>query len=219
MFLSKFASLPPRKRMGILAIILGILAIFADSPYNKVTANVNLKDLAINSSKDVDRVKIEDLADWLIKGKMDYRLIDLRREEDFLKYNIPSSENITIENLLAKDLQRNDKILLYSDDDFSSSQAWFLLKSSSFKSVSVLKGGLDKWKSNILFPACNCNENPSTAQLHKHNKLAEVSKFFGGKIQTERISDTKNNFEMPELAAPVKVTLKRAKGKKKREGC
>ena len=36
-----------------------------------------------------------------------------------------------------------------------------------------------------IVPSLTCGESPSTEQKHKHNKLAEVSKFFGGKIQTD----------------------------------
>ena len=47
MILKTFADYPPRKRMGILAIILGVLAVFAGSPYQRATAKVNIKEIAM----------------------------------------------------------------------------------------------------------------------------------------------------------------------------
>ena len=141
----------------------------------------------------------------------------LRKSEEFAKYNIPSSENIQVDQILKSDLARNNNILLYSDNDFETAQAWFLLKANNYKGVSVLKGGLKTWQENILFPTCSCDPIPTKEQQHKHNKLAEVSKYFGGKIQTDSVVDSKK-IAMPEIEAPT-ITLKKAKGKKKREGC
>ena len=219
MYLSKFANLAPRKRMGILAIFLGVLAVFADDPYDKSKTSVNTKELSLFSVDEINNITVEDLADAIIKSKIDFRLVDLRKPSEFAKYYIPSSENIQVSELLTSDLQRNDNILLYSDNDFETAQAWFLLKSNNYKGVSVLKGGLKSWKENILFPACVCEPIPTTEQQHKHNKLAEVSKYFGGSLRSDSNVKTKDNMEMPEIEAPTGITLKKAKGKKKREGC
>ena len=219
MFLKKLADLPPRKRIGFLALLLGVIALFADDPYDNAATKVNLKSIALSSSKDLDKIDVMDIADWLIKGKMDYRILDLRSEEEYKKYNIPTSENVQIENLLDYNLLRNERILLYSENELIASQAWFILKAAEFKSVSILNGGLEKWKNNILFPFCTCDENPSPEQLHKHGKLSEISKFFGGALQTDVNIGDLPQMEMPDIKAPAKIILKQATGKRKREGC
>lgn len=219
MFLKTFANFPPRKRLGILAILLGVISIFADNPFEKVETKVNIKEMAMISVDDISNVKVDELADDIIKSKFNFRLIDLREENEFLKYNIPSSENIQVNSLLTSDLERNEKIILYSDNDIESAQAWFLLKSNKFRGVNILDGGLKKWQEEILFPTCDCNPVPSKAQIHKHNKIAEISKFFGGKLMSVSSNSVDKNNKMPEIKAPTKITLKKAKGKKKREGC
>ena len=219
MILQTFANYPPRKRLGLLAILLGFIAIFAGSPFDKVETKINAKQMAMISVDEITNVQVEQLADDIIKGKYHYRLIDLRKSEEFAKYNIPSSENIQVDQILKSDLARNNNILLYSDNDFETAQAWFLLKSNNFKGVSVLNGGLKSWQENILFPTCGCDPIPTKEQQHKHNKLAEVSKHFGGSMQSGSVADSKVKMAMPELDAPAGITLKKAKGKRKREGC
>ena len=49
-------------------------------------------------------------------------------------------------------LERNEKIILYSEGGIHSAQAWFLLKAMGYKSVYMLRGGLDDWKDLVLFP-------------------------------------------------------------------
>jgi rhodanese-related sulfurtransferase len=217
--LKKFANYPARKQVGILAILLGILAIFIGSPFNKTETKINNKELSLISADEISNVEVEDLADDIVKSKFDYRLVDLRNEAEFQKYNIPTSENITVEELLSSDLSRNNNIILYSDNDIEATQAWFILTANDYKGVSLLKGGLNAWQENILFPVCTCGENPTIEQKHKHAKLAEVSQYFGGKMRTEKALEAQNNMEMPEIAPPAQITLKKPKGKRKREGC
>jgi rhodanese-related sulfurtransferase len=219
MFLKNFAELPPRKRIGILAIILGIFAAFIGEPTSKAKVSVNLKEISNLSVDDIAKVDVFSLADDIIKNKYDYRLVDLRSPEEYKKYNIPTSENIPVEKLLDSDLARNEKIVLYSDNDIVSTQGWFLLKAKNYNGVYTLKGGLKSWKDKILFPQCTCGTNPSIEQKQHHAQLAELSKFFGGKMRSESVDVAQSNMEMPTLKMPATIKLKKSKGKKKREGC
>ena len=213
--LEQFVKLPIRKRVGILAIILGFAAIFAGSPYNKSTARINVKEIALTSVTDENRVDVNELADWIIKGKYDYRLVDLRDTEKYDSYNIPLSENIPIIEILDSDLMRNEKIVLYSDEETVAAQSWFLLKADNFKSVYILKGGLESWKDQVLFPTLA--SNPTKGQLVLFEKKIEVSKFFGGQPQVGGGEEIKR--ETPKLKAPPKVPVTKKRKKKSREGC
>ncbi len=219
MILKTIAEMPPRKRLGILAVILGFISMFAGSPFDNTKTSVNSKELSLISADEIGNVTVNNLADAIIKSKFDYRLIDLRKSSEFANYNIPSSENIQVEQILNFGLARNENILLYSDNDIETTQAWFLLKANNYQAVNVLKGGLNEWQSEVLFPVCSCGESPTTEQKHKHSKLVEVSEFFGGKIQTVNIGENTEKMKMPELTAPTTVILKKTTGKKKREGC
>jgi 3-mercaptopyruvate sulfurtransferase SseA len=211
-----FVSLPLRKRVGLVGILLGFIAIFAPDPYHRTTASVNTKEIAMETLPSKDQITVEELADWIIQGKMDFRLLDLRSPEKYNEYNIPTSECITVKDLPEADLDRNEKILLYSDNDLTAAQAWYLLKSMGYKSVTILKGGLEEWEKEILYPAIP--ENASPEELEKFKKKAEVAKFFGGTPQTGSEQAVVKKAH-PKPKAPAKITLKRSGKKKKREGC
>jgi rhodanese-related sulfurtransferase len=213
--LEQFVKLPIRKRVGILAIILGFLAIFAGSPYDRSTTRINVKEFALTSVTDESRVNVDELADWIIIGKYDYRLVDLRDTEKYNSYNIPGSENIPIREILDSDLMRNEKIVLYSDKETVAAQSWFILKADNFKNVYILEGGLKYWEDHVLFP--KLLSEPTKEQLALFEKKKEVSKFFGGQPQFGGEEEIKR--ETPKLKAPPKVPVTKKRKKKSREGC
>ncbi len=214
--LEQFVKLPIRKRVGILAIILGFLAIFAGSPYDRSTTRINVKEFALTSITDESRVNVDELADWIIIGKYDYRLVDLRDTEKYNSYNIPGSENIPVREILDSDLMRNEKIVLYSDEETVAAQSWFLLKADKFKHVYILEGGLKYWEDHVLFPILPAE--PTKEQLTLFEKKKEVSKFFGGQPQVGG-GEEQIKRETPKLKAPPKVTVTKKRKKKSREGC
>jgi rhodanese-related sulfurtransferase len=213
--LEQFVKLPIRKRVGILAIILGFLAIFAGSPYDRSTTRINVKEFALTSITDESRVNVDELADWIIIGKYDYRLVDLRDTEKYNSYNIPGSENIPVREILDSDLMRNEKIVLYSDKETVAAQSWFILKADNFKNVYILEGGLKYWEDHVLFPKLPAE--PTKEQLALFEKKKEVSKFFGGQPQFGGEEEIKR--ETPKLKAPPKVPVTKKRKKKSREGC
>jgi len=215
--LEQFVKLPVRKRVGILAIILGIIAIFADNPYDKSTTRINVKELATISIRENNSIDANELADWIIKGKYDFRLVDLRSNAEYEKYNIPGSENIPIRDLINSDLMRNEKIILYSDKETVAAQGWFLLNADHFKSAYILNGGLKCWEDRVLFPKLPAN--PTKEQLALFEKKKEVSKFFGGQPIIGGKDITMQTHETPKLKAPPKVTVTKKRKKKAREGC
>lgn len=211
-----FANLPVRKRVGILAVILGIIAVFLGDPYDRAKIKINLSEIALTSSEDMAKIEVKELTDWIIKGKADYRLIDLRSGEKYSEYNIPTSENILPTHILDSDLLRNEKIILYSDDDITAAKVWFILKAQNYKAVYLLKGGLNAWRNEILFPSLPSDATPKEKMEYK--KIAEVSKFFGGRPRSG-INVNTTEINLPKLKAPKKIIVKRTRGKKKREGC
>lgn len=214
-----FNKLNFNRRLALIAIALGITALIIGSPTDETKVTINPNDLALMISKGADHIDVEELADWIIKGRLDYRLLDLRDEKSFNEYHIPTAENVPLEELMNYPIERNEKIILYSDGGIHSSQAWFLLKSKGYKSAYFIIGGLDEWKDKILFPAAPTDS--TTESVAQFNKMKEISKFFGGS-PIESASNTSENLTKPALTmpkiqttAPVGVTTK----KKKKEGC
>ena len=204
------------KKLAIIAIVLGLLATFTGTPYSGSTIKVNTKDLALSTVNNSDKIKVLELADWIIKGKSDYTLVDLREEKDFNEYFIPTAYNIPMETLTESGLLRNQKIILYCNDDLRAAQAWFILKSNNYKGVYILDGGLDRWKSEVLFPKLSADA--SKEQIAEFEKIKEISKFFGGVPQTGADDTMDKKIDLPTPQITTQPTITKPK-KKKREGC
>ena len=211
-----FNELSTPKKLALVAIILGLIAVFAGSPYAGWTITVNAKDIALTTVNNSDKVDVLELADWIIKGKSDYTLVDLRNEKEFSEYFIPTAYNIPLETLPQAGLLRNQKIIFYADDNLEAAQAWFILKSNDYKGVYILDGGMDKWKDEVLFPRLAVNANAD--EIAQFERRKEISKFFGGVPQTDSTKVTENKIKLPtpEITSQPNITKPK---KKKREGC
>lgn len=216
-----FEKLTIAQRLAIVAILLGFIAFVIGNPTDKNKITVNAKGLSLSAIQSKDRINSLTLADWLIKEQSDFTLVDLRSEKEFNEYNIPTSVNIPIEELLNSDLMRNQKIILYGNDDITSAQAWFILKSANYKAVYILNGGLNAWKNEILFPKLDANANEE--QKAEFEKVKQVSLHFGGTPQIISVTTTTSVVQQsqpvstPKIQAPVGVS--KPAGKKKKEGC
>ena len=161
---------------------------------------------------------LKNIADF--KNKVEVKIVDLRTEKEFTNYTIPGSVNVPIENLLTSDLKRNQKILLFGNDDVSAAQAWFILKSSDYKGVYILNGGLNSWKNEILYPKRSANLTPEDSI--KFEKIKQVSLHFGGSPQIQ-MPGSISNIEVTSAPTGVpnlpKVTIPAGTTKKKKEGC
>lgn len=207
-------------KLAFIAIFLGVVAFIISNPFDNVNAKINAKDLAVMVQNEVDHVNVEDLADWIIKGKSDYRLIDLRTEKEFNEYNIPGSENIPITNLLDGELTRNEKIVLYSEGGIHSAQAWFLLKAKEYKNVYMLRGGLEEWKDKILFP--KLASSATEEEKARFEISSAISRYFGGAPQVVTGNEITLSVAHPKPAPQIQAPQGSSSGsvkKKKREGC
>lgn len=207
------------KKLALTAVALGFVAIFAGNINDNFERTVNTKELALVSGRNADKISVYQLSDKLVKGDADFRLIDLRSEAAFNEYHIPEAENIPAENLMNSGLLRNEKIILYSDDELNAAQAWFLLRANEYNSSYILSGGLKEWNEKILFPAA---PSDSTAEsLAQFEKIAGVSRFFGGQPQSASLtgSTDKAMIQKPKLQMPVQKKAAGPVGKKKKEGC
>lgn len=207
------------QRFAAIAFVLGALAVVAGDPYQGHTATIDAKELSIIVQKEVDHVAPLELADWIIQGRSDYRLIDLRPGKEFSMYAIPGAESVPVASLIEYGLLKNEKIILYSEGGIHSAQAWMLLRSLGYKGVYLLRGGLEGWNDEVLFPTLA--DNADAATRINFAKTAEVSKYFGG---SPRTGDTQATAARPAIVAP-KIDAPTAAApaggakKKKKEGC
>jgi rhodanese-related sulfurtransferase len=222
-----FSELDLKFKLALIAVLLGIVALFAGDPYGGTTIKVNTKDIALSTVKNSDKINPTDLADWIIQGKADYILVDLRSPEKFSEYTLPDAENIPLVELPNSDLLRNQEIILFSDDEVQAVQGWFILKAKNYKSVYFLEGGLNAWKDKVVYPKVPAN--PSKEEVAKLEKMRVVAQYFGGDLVTSSSTEeTKTEIKLPSSGSSVipqttkpqtgggKVTSPK---KKKREGC
>ena len=211
--------LTPVRALALGLAAVGLLAAFAGDPYRGSHTTIDTKDLAMHVGRGADLIEPVQLADWIIRGQNDFRLVDLRGDKDYAAYHIPSAQNFTLAALTDDFAAHNEKIILYSDDSLEASKAWFLLEAQGFKSVYVLSGGLQGWKDFVLFPM-----KPNGATDMAFERQAQVAKFFGGAPQTANNSPAAATTEtLPKLAPPplpaVPAGNSAVAPRKRKEGC
>jgi rhodanese-related sulfurtransferase len=207
-----FANWSREARLAALAFVLGLVAVTGD-PYGGGAVTINAQELATIVEQEIDHVTVQELADWIIRKKTDFRLIDVRDPESFEAYYIPGAENVPVGRLPDYPLERNETIVIYSDGGMHSAQAWFLLRAKGYAGAKILLYGLEEWKDRILFPALP--ESPAPDQLADVRRAREISAFFGGQPRTGGTESVA--FTMPKVDAPAGGPAPAAR--KRKEGC
>jgi rhodanese-related sulfurtransferase len=217
--------LPLSGRLALLAAVLAVGALLIGRPTTGTSVRIEARDLARMVEGEMDHVTPEELADWLIAGRQDFRLIDLRPEGDYLAYHVPGAERIPITALPDADLPRNEKIVLYSEEGIHSAQAWFLLEARRYPAVYILLGGLHQWQERVLFPFEPAADAPA-AERAEFARAAERARYFGG---APRAADATAPgapalaapplLKLPQVAPPAAPPPTSAAAKKKKEGC
>ncbi|MCX6551905.1 MAG: rhodanese-like domain-containing protein [Acidobacteria bacterium] len=190
-------------KLALGAVALGAIALFA-TPYPGSTVTLDAKELALTVSKDADRVEAPELAAWIIEGRADYRLIDLRSQGEFAQYRIPGAVNVPMAGLIDAGLRRPEKLVLYAADAVRASQAWMFLRAKGYTGAYLLKGGLEAWKDQVVFPVLA--DNPTAAERTRDEKRRSMSAFFGGQPRSAS-SVSAGGAGMPGLVTPVTPAL------------
>ena len=213
--------LSTNQRLALAAFLLGLLAIAAAPTYEgKVT--VVPQELAIAVERSGDRVGAQEVADWIIQGRADVRLIDLRPASAYAVYHIPSAESIPLATLPEAGLARNERLILYADNGVRAAQGWFLLKARGYRAVSMLDGGLEAWKGQVLFPRLSEAATPEARQ--RDDRLRALSLRFGGRPLAAGSGSGVPAEEALMPAMPVSPPVLSPSGsrpapRKKKEGC
>lgn len=225
----KRPALTLNQKLAAAALLLGALALFSQ-PHRGPFVKLDARELAAIVEQTSDHVTAAELGAWIIEGRSDYRLLDLRSAGEFAAYHIPTAENVPIPALLDYPLLPDEKVVLYSEGGIHAAQAWFLLRAQGREAVYSVLGGLDAWKDEVLFPVM-----PATAdarQRARFERTASVARFFGG--QPRAASTTPGAAgepaalpalavppanELPALAPPNPGRAMPVTKKKRKEGC
>lgn len=229
---ARLPELSLNKKLAVIAVGLGLLAIPAKVfPGRKVT--VHEKELATAVAREEDHVTPSELAAWIVEGRKDYRLIDIRDEKAYREYHIPTAESVPLAVLPDQAFGRTEKIVIYSDGGIHAAQAWMLMKGKGHTAVYTLLLGIDAWKEEVLFPVKPANATPE--QAARFERAAHLARFFGGQARVaapggEGQAPAAVPMELPkvETAAPPPMPAMpaapaggepAAAPRKKKEGC
>lgn len=214
----------PVRRFALVLAGLGVAALFAGNPYRPATARVDARELALEAGAATEQVTPVQLADLLIAGRNDFLLIDVRDAADFAAYHLPGAINVPLATLTADVAARSDRLLLCSDSDLRSAQAWFLLRSLDFRAVHLLAGGVQAWKDQVLFPPAP-PAGATPAEQVEFARRAAIAAHFGGAPRTGSAGVSPSAPAAPELPKlappppPAPEGAAPAPARKKREGC
>jgi hypothetical protein len=207
------------QKLAAVALALGALALFSQ-PHRGPFVKLDTRELSLVVEQEVDHVTAPELAAWIIEGRADYRLLDLRAAQDYAAYHIPTAENVPLSGLPDYPLLRNEKIVLYSEGGIHSAQAWMLLRAQGYDAVYMVLGGLDGWKDEVLFPSLPASAGAQ--ERAQFERAAQVAQFFGGQPRTagEGAAATPA-VALPQLTAPPATPgpATPVAKKKKKEGC
>ena len=115
----------------------------------------SLVDVAQAAARQTDRVSVEDLASWIIEGRQDFDLIDVRSAADYESGHIADARSVplaliaTAETLAS--LPTDRKIVVYSNGSENGAKAATLLRVAGFD-AQVVTGGYNAWNRRILNP-------------------------------------------------------------------
>lgn len=146
-----------RRVLAAVAALLGVLALFAGSPYRARPVVVD--------------VTAVELAEWLRDRKPGLRIIDLRTEEQFDEYHLPRAERIAIDSLPATPFTPEETIVLVSGDEQAA-------RAFGSRKIYFLRGGLREWIDDVMNPTIT--ENASPAARAAFQRASVVSRYFGG---------------------------------------
>jgi rhodanese-related sulfurtransferase len=222
------ARLTLNQKLAAAALALGAIALFA-APYPGSSVTLDARELALVVGTRADLVEPPALAAWVIEGRADYRLIDLRPEAEFAQYHIPTAVNIPMDGLIDAGLGRQEKLVLYTDGSLEAAQAWMLLKAQGYRGVYILSGGLQAWKDQVVFPVVA--DNPTPDERTRDERRIAMSAFFGGQPRSAAAVAAGGGAQaamaapatpaLPKVVAPPSPAggAKPAAAKKKKEGC
>lgn len=140
------------------------------------TPPVSMVDVAQAAARKDDRVSVEELAHWIVEGRADFELVDVRLPADFDAGSIPDATNVPIAKLVTDEalaaLPRDRKVIVYSNGSENAAKAAVLLRLAGIN-AHLLVGGYNAWHERILNPDITAAEQDGeTPDISEQRALA-----------------------------------------------
>ena len=222
--LVKFLSLRYKILAGVLIVLAGGLVLL---PKYEKHEGISPEELLSKSISPERYITTDELADRIINQDPTLLLIDVRDENSYKKYSLPSAINIPLNKILEEDsqpylYQDAYDVVLFSNDNFYSDQAWILCNRLNYKNLHVLKGGINTWFNTIINPT-EPTENMSSNEFELYTFRKAASMYFGVaypkkiKKQPSTVVKKASVIKTPK-AAPTKIIPIKKKKKMPVEG-
>lgn len=156
-------------------LVLMLLATFISSGYAGDFDETQLRTLGTSISKDEDFIRSDELAEWIIQGRQDYFLVDIRSAESFNESHIQGAVNIPLISLFSMEqvsqLPVQKVIVVYSNASMRAGQAAAMLRLSGLNAYSLI-GGYEHWVMHTLNPEAAATQDPNLEQLDATRRAA-----------------------------------------------
>ncbi len=197
-------------RLAIGFMIPGIIIAFVPKTTIK-PYKLSPEQLLTHVKSGTQYISPDEIADKIIKKDPSYQLIDVRSPKDFVKFSLPGSINIPLQQILfdkhVEIFEQEAKInVLYSNGNSEAIEAWMLLQQMGKQNVYVLEGGLNYWAETIMNPHAP-KQNAPNDEIAKYNFRKAANMALGG---GSLAASDQSSVSKPE---PVKaVGVKKKKG-------
>ena len=178
--LVKFLSLRYKILAGVMIVLAGGLVLLPKYEKHEGISPETLLSEAISPER---YITTDELADRIINQDPTLLLVDVRDENSYKKYSLPNAINIPLKKVLDEDsepylYQDEYDVVLFSNDNFHSDQAWILCNRLGYENLHVLKGGINKWFNTIIDPK-KPTENMASSEFELYSFRKAASMYFG----------------------------------------
>lgn len=163
-----------KKSLRATVLSLSIASLAACSPSDKT--DISLVDIAQAAARQDDRVNVHDLAAWIVEGRGDFKLVDVRLPTDFEAGTIDDAENIPLAQLVSDEslgtLPTDRKVIVFSNGSENAAKAAVMLRLSGID-AQLLAGGYNAWHAKILNPDISASaldgESPQVSEQRAYS--------------------------------------------------
>lgn len=177
--------------LTLLMIVLAFGTIFISN--KKQPKQIDPQQLLAELVQPTRYVTTDQVAKMIIAKDPSLMLMDVRDEDSYNTYTLPGAINLPVDSLMKKSYVTllgipGTKVIFFSNDDIKADQAWVLSKRLEFKSIYVMKGGLNRWMETIINPVVPEDDEPYTVyETYTFRKGAQLY-FTGSKTDNTETS-------------------------------
>jgi rhodanese-related sulfurtransferase len=174
---------------------LALLALVAGDPYpSATTANSGLSQSLGLEIDEAHRVSAIQLAEWVRERRPGLRVLDLRTPTQYEEFNLPKAELKSLSQLGTTEFDSTATLVVYGDDAEAAQRGWLILRALGYPNVYYMKDGIGEWLGDIMNPTIS--PDASEGERAAFEKLAELSRYFGGLPRIEAMSKDQSTDEV-----------------------